>query len=150
MIHSTMISHLANTEITKMSNTIKLLNAYYENDSPATPILTLETVQSLYRQLMAINPNTATSGICNEIDIFNGAEARLLNALFNIWPEYARDYNFPIKSPAYLKSIDAEAYLIYHGSSLMWHPKTIYGAARRRLWAFCISVLEEMEEDQSW
>lgn len=133
-----------------MSNTIKLLDTYYENASPDTPILTTETVQGIYRQLMSINPNTATEGICNEIDLFNEAEVRLLNALFKLWPEYARDYNFPIKSPAYLKSIDAEAYLIYSGSSLMWHPNTIYGAARRRLWAFCISVLEEMLEDQSW
>lgn len=133
-----------------MSNTFKLLNAYYESDSPEGPILTTETVQSLYRQLMDINPNTATSGICRELDLFNGAEIKLLHALFKIWPEYAGDYDFPIKSPAYLKPISKNAYLIYRGSSLMWHPKTIYGAARRRLWAFCISVLEEMVEDQSW
>ena len=133
-----------------MSNTVKLLNAYYENDPLYTPILTLETVQSLYSQLMSINPNIATTGICNEIDLFTGAETRLLNALFRIWPEYAGDYNFPIKSPAHLKSIDEDAYFIYRGSSLMWHPNTIYGAARRRLLAFCLSVLEEMVEDQSW
>lgn len=133
-----------------MSNTIKLLDTYYENASPDTPILTTETVQSMYRQLMSINPNTATEGICNEIDLFNGAEIKLLDALFKIWPEYSGNYDFPIKSPAHLKLISIDAYFIYRGSSLMWHPKTIYGAARRRLWAFCISVLEEMEEDQSW
>lgn len=133
-----------------MSNTVKLLDTYYESDSPELPILTTETIQSLYRQLMSINPNTATAGICNEIDLFTGAEIRLLDALFKIWPEYSGNYSFPIKSPAYLKSINKNAYFIYHGSSLMWHPKTIYGAARRRLWAFCLSVLEEMVEDQSW
>ena len=132
-----------------MSNTFKLLDTYYENDSPVLPILTTKTVQSLYRQLMDINPNTAMAGICNEIDLFTGAEIILLDALFKIWPEYTGDY-FPIKSPAYLKSINKNAYFIYNRSSLMWHPNTIYGAARRRLWAFCISVLEEMVEDQSW
>jgi len=133
-----------------MSNTFKLLDTYYENDSPVLPILTTKTVQSLYRQLMDINPNTAMVGICNELNLFNEAEVILLGALFKIWPEYTGDYNFPIKSPAYLKSINKNAYFIYNGSSLMWHPKTIYGAARRRLLAFCISVLEEMVEDQSW
>lgn len=133
-----------------MSNTIKLLDTYYENDSPVLPILTTKTVQSLYRQLMDINPNTAMVGICYKLNLFNEAEVILLDALFKIWPEYTGDYNFPIKSPAYLKSINKNAYFIYSGSSLMWHPKTIYGAARRRLWAFCISVLEEMVEDQSW
>lgn len=133
-----------------MSNTLTLLNAYYESDSPELPILTTKTVQSLYRQLMDINPNTAMVGICNKLDLFNGAEIKLLHALFKIWPEYAGDYDFPIKSPAYLKPISIDAYFIYNGSSLMWHPKTIYGAARRRLLAFCLSVLEEMVEDQSW
>ena len=133
-----------------MSNTFKLLDTYYENDSPVLPILTTKTVQSLYRQLMDINPNTAMVGICNKLNLFNEAEVILLGALFKIWPEYTGDYNFPIKSPAYLKSINKNAYFIYNRSSLMWHPKTIYGAARRRLLAFCISVLEEMVEDQSW
>lgn len=133
-----------------MSTTIKLLGTYYENDSPDTPILTPETVQSLYSQLMSINPNTAITGLCHELAIPNWEEHWLLKTLFKIWPEYSGNYSFPIKSPAYLKSIDAEAYLIYHGSSLMWHPNTIYGAARRRLLAFCLSVLEEMVEDQSW
>lgn len=133
-----------------MSNTLTLLDTYYESDSPESPILTTKTVQSLYRQLMDINPNTAMVGICNEIDLFNEAEIKLLHALFKLWPEYSGDYNFPIKSPAHLKLISIDAYFIYSGSSLMWHPNTIYGAARRRLWAFCLSVLEEMVEDQSW
>lgn len=90
-----------------MSNTLKLLNAYYENDPLYTAILTLETVQSLYSQLMSINPNISTTGICDELYLPSRAEIRLLT-------------------------------------------KTIYGAARRRLWAFCLSVLEEMVEDQSW
>lgn len=129
-----------------MSNTLKLLNAYYEDDPFYTAILTLETVQRLYSQLMSINPNISTTGICDELYLPSRAEIRLLHALFRIWPEYSGDYNFPVK----LKSINEEAYFIYCGSSLMWHPKTIYGAARRRLWAFCLSVLEEMVEDQSW
>lgn len=133
-----------------MSNTVKLLNAYYENDPLYTPILTLETVQSLYRQLMSINPNTATAGICIELHNLNLEERWLLKALFKIWPECSGYDSFPIETPAHLYSIDADAFFLYRGSSLMWHPKTIYGAARRRLLAFCLSVLEEMEEDQSW
>lgn len=133
-----------------MSNTLKLLNAYYENGLSGTPILTPETVQSLYSQLRSINPNIATTGICNELATPNWEERWLLKTLFKIWPEYAGGYNFPIKSPAHLKLGLVDAYFIYSGSSLMWHPKTIYGAARRRLLAFCLSVLEEMVEDQSW
>lgn len=133
-----------------MSNTIKLLDTYYENDSPELPILTTKTVQSLYRQLMDINPNTATSGICDEIGLRYWEDSWLLKTLFKIWPDYSWDSDFPIKSPANLKLNSRDAYLLYQDSSLMWHPKSIYGAARRRLWAFCISVLEEMVEDQSW
>lgn len=135
-----------------MSNTLKLLNTYYKNVVPDTLILTPETVQSLYNQLMDINPNTATSGICNEIYHSYGKDMRLLTTLFKIWPECGPSWEgtFPIKSPAHLKLNSEDAYFLYQDSSLMWHPKSIYGAARRRLWAFCIAVLEEMLEDQSW
>ena len=135
-----------------MSNTLKLLNTYYKNVVPDTLILTPETVQSMYNQLMDINPNIATSGICDEIDNLHRGNIRLLTTLFKIWPECDRSCEspFPIKSPAHLKLNSADAYFIYNDSSLMWHPKSIYGAARRRLWAFCIAVLEEMLEDQSW
>ena len=135
-----------------MSNTLKLLNTYYKNAVSATPILTPETVQSLYNQLMGINPNTATLGICNELALHHLEDIRLLKTLFKIWPEcdLSWDSVFPIKSPAHLKLNSADAYRLYQDSSLMWHPKSIYGAARRRLWAFCIAVLEEMLEDQSW
>ena len=150
MIPFTLNSLFANTEITKMSNTLKLLNTYYKNVVPDTLILTPETVQSLYNQLMDINPNTATLGICNEIDRRYLKDTRLLKTLFKIWPDYSLDSYFPIKAPAPLKLDSREAYFLYKNSSLMWHPKSIYGAARRRLWAFCIAVLEEMLEDQSW
>lgn len=135
-----------------MSNTLELLNTYYKNVQPDTPTLTPETVQSLYNQLMDINPNTATSGICDEIGLYHLEDIWLLKTLFKIWPECDRslESNFPIKAPAHLKLNSADAYFLYQDSSLMWHPKSIYGAARRRLWAFCIAVLEEMLEDQSW
>ncbi len=113
------------------------------NSDPDLPSLTPELVRSLYTMLCRIDASTTKTGICAILLLaFN--ELSLLRAIFTLWPEYSGVDNYPIKAPAYLDMSPSDAYFFFSKTSSMWHRDAIYGAARLRLWSFCISVLEDL------
>lgn len=113
------------------------------NSAPDMPSLTPALVRSLFRAIYLINPDRAISGICR-IPTLVTTELILLREIFAVWPEFSGVYHYPIKAPVYIELSPSEAYFFFCKTSSMWHPNSIYGAARRRLYDFCLSMLEEL------
>lgn len=114
------------------------------NCDPELPALTPGIVRTLYMALYSLDPNKERSGICSVLIFTTTPQFSLLKAIFTIWPEFSGVNQYPIKCPAYLGLSPSEAYFFFSRTSSMWHRGAIYGAARRRLWSFCLSVLEDL------
>lgn len=68
-----------------------------------------------------------------------------ITAAFDAFEDRVRDNPLAIPhAAAYLGMSPSDAYFFFSKTGSMWHKDAIYGAARRRLHSFCLSVLEDL------